>query len=195
MGTCAHREMGLAQGPRPDRRASPREGVHPDRAGDLATSCWVLIPFCAHSRRINGCPAGGQGPPHQRQPLQQQPVVRRGRPPPQPVRWLSAGRHRHLPGRSLRQGSAQRHRQPRHGRPDTPRHGLCLASRPPTAGSPPLAGLTSPSPAAAPCPGPHLSQRPGALPRKPIQRSWQPRGPDPNPKTSLLHTASIAVPR
>ena len=126
-------------------KPSPSKGVHPHRAGDLATSCRVLIPFCPCSRRNNGCPAGGQGPPHRPQPLQQQPVVPRGRPPLQPVRWLSAGRHRHLPGRSLRQGSAQRHTQPRHSRPNAPRRGLCPPSRPPTPGSPPLLGLPFPS--------------------------------------------------
>ncbi|KAM6385894.1 LOW QUALITY PROTEIN: acrosin-like [Alca torda] len=146
----------------------PGEGV-PDTGGELAKSCWVLIPFCAHSCKISRCPAGGPGPPHRCQPLQQLPVVQRGHPQPQPVCWLPTGWHRHLPGRSVPQAQPQHHRQPCHSRPNTARGGLCLASRPPTAGSPPLLGLTSPSPSAGPCPVPALSQRPGTLPRKPIR--------------------------
>ena len=61
------------------------------------------ILLCAHSCSAHPNrrgPAGGQGPPPRPQPLQQQPLVRRGAPQPQPVCWLPAGRHRHLPGRS-----------------------------------------------------------------------------------------------
>ena len=157
-----------------DAKPSPRAGLQPDtggvggRRGELAASCWLLTPFCADSWGTKLCPAGGQGPPHRYQALQQQPLVRRGHPQPQLVCWLSAGRHRHLPGRSVLQVHPQQHRQPCGNRPNLPQRVLCLASQPATAGSPPLLGFTSPCPDAGPCPGPPLSQRPGSLPTKPI---------------------------
>ncbi|XP_059691145.1 acrosin-like [Gavia stellata] len=72
-----------------------------------------------------------------------------------------------------------------------PQRVLCLASHPPTAGSPPLLGLTSPSPPAAPCPVPPLPQRPATLPTKPIQCSWQHAAPHPNNNADYLWLVRI----
>lgn len=83
-----------------EAKPSPRKVNHP-QTGKVAASCWVLIPFCAHSSKIKQCPAGGQGPPYQCPALQQQRVVRGGHPHPQLVCWLPGGWHRHLPGRSM----------------------------------------------------------------------------------------------
>lgn len=62
--TYREREVGLTHYPKQDRRETPvqclqdakprpSKGVHPDRGGEPATSCWVLIPFCARSWSIN----------------------------------------------------------------------------------------------------------------------------------------------